>query len=146
MKLKNYKLFLIVLFVFVGSNAFAQKGKVFIFEAKETSIGSYNTSRDLEGKNKGELIQMYVTRIRAINAIIPVVALTKDPNKTCEDLGIPKDKESKLESENKRRNEAGKAQEDFLKEFLSYADKSDITKGILLMEEMLKAHQQSKAN
>lgn len=103
-------------------------------------IGTYHSLKELEGLLKGELITLYIERIKIIVNIVPYVGMTNKPGVTLKDLGIPETVENlkALDRETENKNLFVATNYDFLITMLPYSDKSSIIQGILFYEDVLK--------
>ncbi len=103
-------------------------------------IGTYHSLKELEGLLKGELITLYLERIKIIINIVPYVGITNKPGVTLKDLGIPETIENvkALDREFENKNLFVSTSFDFITTMLPYSDKSSIIQGILFYEDVLK--------
>lgn len=105
------------------------------------SIDKYHDRDDLEGMNKGELLDLYNTRIEIIIKILPNIAFATKPGVTMSSMGIPDIKENrKALAENiEATSTYFENTIEFQKLVLPYSDKSNLVAAILFYEDTLKA-------
>ena len=111
------------------------------FISGKVNISKYHDREELDRKNKGDLLKLYVERIEVIVNILPNIAFATNPNVTMASIGIPDTKENKKALvENK---EASRDYFDstiqFQKKILPYSDTSDLITAILFYESTLKS-------
>ncbi|WP_299554303.1 hypothetical protein [Seonamhaeicola sp.] len=129
-------------FFLIAGVSFAQKKK----EAKsiisdKVAIKKYHSKEELDRKQKGELLVLYIERIESLVQLMPYIAFATKPGITMTTLGIPNDNDNR-----KILDEQFEATEDFLdknQEFqeriLPYSDTDDLISAILFYEDTLKS-------
>jgi hypothetical protein len=129
------------LFFFV-SNGFAQQkdGPKSIIR-EDASINKYHNKEELERMQKGELLDLYIERIKVLVKTLPYIAFATKPGITMSTLGIPNDKGNRriLDDEFEATDDYLKKSVEFQKQILPYSDTSNLIAGILFYEETLKA-------
>lgn len=118
----------------------AQKGEQAIIKGN-ISIDKYHDRDELQGMNKGKLLELYNTRIEIIIKILPNIAFATKPGVTMSALGIPdtKDHREALEENIQATATYFENTIKFQKLILPYSDKSNLVAAILFYEETLKA-------
>lgn len=127
---------------FVVSNGFAQKKnepKSIIRE--DASISKYHDKEELERMQKGELLNLYIERIKVLVKTLPYISFATKPGVTMSSLGIPNDKDNRktLDDEFDATDDFLNETVEFQKKILPYSDTSNLIAGILFYEETLKA-------
>jgi hypothetical protein len=127
---------------FVVSNGFAQKKnepKSIIRE--DASINKYHNKEELERMQKGELLDLYIERIKVLVKTLPYIAFATKPGVTMSTLGIPNDKDNRkiLDDEFEATDDYLKQSVEFQKQILPYSDTSNLISAILFYEETLKS-------
>lgn len=129
---------IVALFLLASIDVVAQNGQKVIIDIR--GIGTYHDRKDLEAMTKGQLMPLYLERVKILFSVIQYFGVTNKSGVTFTDLGIPATKENvKLldtESENREKFLANNAE--FLKGILPYSDTSNIITAILFYEEVLK--------
>lgn len=135
----NYLPF-VLFFMLISINVNAQKPVAQKPVINIRGIGTYHSLKELEGLLKGELIGLYLERIKIISNIVPYVGITNKPGVTLKDLGIPETVENvkALDRETENKNLFVNTSYEFLTTMLPYSDKSSIIQGILFYEDVLK--------
>jgi hypothetical protein len=129
-------------FFLVVGIGFAQKknqGQSFI--TGKVAIAKYHDSDELQGLQKGQLLELYIERIEVIVKILPNIAFATKPGVTMASIGIPDTKEHRkaLEENIEAAKEYFKSTIEFQKKILPYSDKSNLIAAILFYEETLKS-------
>ncbi|NJM78628.1 MAG: hypothetical protein HC854_01520 [Flavobacterium sp.] len=127
----------VIAFFLLASNDVVAQDKVVI---NIRGISTYYDKKDLEGMTKGQLMPLYVERVKILFSIIQYFGVTKKSGVTFKDLGIPTSKENVklLESEIENREGFLKNNEAFLNGILPYSDTRNIVEAILFYQEVLK--------
>lgn len=135
----NYLSF-VLFFMLISVSANAQKPITQKPVINIRGIGTYHSLKELEGLLKGELISLYLERIKIIINIVPYVGITNKPGVTLKDLGIPETVENvkALDRETENKNLFVNTSYDFMTTMLPYSDKGTIIQGILFYEDVLK--------
>lgn len=103
-------------------------------------ISTYYDRKELEGMTKGQLMPLYVERVKILFSIIQYFGITKKSGVTFTDLGIPASKENikLLETEESNRESFLQGNAGFLTGILPYSDTKNIIEAILFYQEVLK--------
>ncbi len=142
MVLKTTLNLLTVALLLLTTSTFAQKQEdVQYIISGNVSITKYHDRQELEGMQKGKLLELYNTRIEIIIKILPNIAFATKPGVTMSSLGIPDTKDNRKAL--KENIEATTTYFDntieFQKIVLPYSDKTNLISAILFYEETLKA-------
>jgi hypothetical protein len=136
--MRKFYVCIVALFLLASVDVVAQNGQKVIIDIR--GIGSYHDRKDLEAMTKGQLMPLYLERVKILFSVIQYFGVTNKSGVTFTDLGIPATKENvKLldtEAENREKFLANNAE--FLKGILPYSDTSNIITAILFYEEVLK--------
>ena len=120
----------------------AQKNeKPLSFISGKVNISKYHDREELDRKNKGDLLKLYVERIEVIVNILPNIAFATNPNVTMASIGIPETKENKktLVENIEASRDYFDSTIQFQKKILPYSDTSDLITAILFYESTLKS-------
>lgn len=103
-------------------------------------ISKFHDLKELQAMNKGQLMPLYIERVKILFSVIQYFGITSKSGVTFTDLGIPPSKEnvSALDNEIENRSLFLGKNEQFLKSILPYSDTSNIIDAILFYEEVLK--------
>ncbi len=134
-------IFLSLFLVFAIGNVSAQSKKPISIITQGVGVKKYYEKSELDGMKKGELLDLYVERIRVLINTLPYIALTTKAGVTMEDLGIPVSSENTKTLITQKENTASFLETTvlFQKNMMSYADTRNIVASILYYESMLKA-------
>ncbi|MNY51616.1 hypothetical protein D3C86_1872230 [compost metagenome] len=90
---------------------------------------------------KGELVELYIERMKVIVKILPNIALATKPGVTMSDLGIPDDNDNRkaLDLQTDATQTYLDITVNFLRKMLPYADKNQLVTMILFYEQTLKS-------
>ena len=134
--MRKFYLCVIAFFLLASSDVVAQEKVVINIRG----ISTYYDKKDLEGMTKGQLMPLYVERVKILFSIIQYFGVTKKSGVTFKDLGIPTSKENVklLETEIENREGFLKNNEIFLNGILPYSDTKNIVEAILFYQEVLK--------
>jgi hypothetical protein len=127
-------------FCFAISTVNAQvKGPSSIISTK-ASMKKYYDKAELDGMQKGQLLELYIERIKVLVNTLPYIALTSKPGVTLADVGIPDspDTTKKLNSQIESTTTFLDQTVEFQKSITPYADKGNLVKAILYYQDMLK--------
>jgi hypothetical protein len=104
------------------------------------SIRQYYDQKELNGMQKGELLELYIERIKVLVKILPYVALATKPGITMADLGIPDDSEHRksLDLQSESTSNFLATTVDFHRKMMPYSDKSNLIASILFYQNTLK--------
>lgn len=104
-------------------------------------IKKYHSKEELQGLKKGELLELYIERIKVLVKTLPYIALATKPGVTMNDLGIPNDADNR-----KILTEQGESTTSFLdvtvgfqRRMVPYSDTDDLVKAILFYENTLRS-------
>lgn len=134
--MRKFYLCALVFFLLTSVNVKAQEKVVINIRG----ISTYYDKKELEGMTKGQLMPLYVERVRILFSVIQYFGVTKKSGVTFKDLGIPTTKENVklLETEIENREGFLKNNETFLNGILPYSDTRNIVEAILFYQEVLK--------
>ena len=137
---KKIILFSIIL-VLIGNFAFSQaKNKPKSIISTTNSIKTYYDKAALDGMMKGELINLYLERMKVLVNTLPYIGLANKPGTTMTDIGIPdtSDNRKALDVEQENSVTFLTSSTDFSTQMLPYADKSSLVTCILFYENILR--------
>ncbi|MBW4358862.1 hypothetical protein [Flavobacterium taihuense] len=105
------------------------------------SIRTYYDDKTLKAMSKGELVELYIERMKVIIKILPNLALASKPGVTMTDLGIPDNADNRkaLDLQGEATQTYIDISVDFLRKMLPYSDKGQIVTAILFYEQTLKS-------
>jgi hypothetical protein len=105
------------------------------------SVRTYYDDKTLRAMSKGELVELYIERMKVIVRTLPNIALATKPGVTLVDLGIPNDDVNKkaLDLETEATNVYLDVTVDFLRKMLPYSDKGQLVTMVLFYEQTLKS-------
>lgn len=131
-------LIIILLVTLFTSLSYAQPKNV-LFE-KEKKTLKFHTIEELAQLKKGQLIDLYISRVYEISTVLPFMSLTNEPNVTLGDLGIREDSDNLkiLEKQHEVNEAAFKYAEETMTQFIAYADTDKIILSVLYFEEIIK--------
>jgi len=129
---------ILLVMLFLGSIGFSQEKSDVVINIR--GISKFHDLKELEGMTKGQLMPLYIERVRVLFSVIQYFGITNKPGVTFKDLGIPSSKEnvSTLEKEGENRIKFLNGNSEFLTSILPYSDTGNIIKSILFYEEVLK--------
>ena len=137
-------IFFSLFLLFVISDANAQKNtKPVGIISSGASLRKFHEKSELEGMQKGQLLELYIERIKVLVNTLPYIALTTKAGVTMQDVGIPATPENDKALTLQQQNTATflSSTVDFQRTMTPYADKGNLVVSILYYEEMLKALQ-----
>ncbi|RED26859.1 hypothetical protein BD847_0784 [Flavobacterium cutihirudinis] len=104
-------------------------------------IRKYHDQKELSGMQKGELLELYIERIKVLVKTLPYIALATKPGVTMADLGIPDDNENKkfLDGQAVATTTFLDTTVDFQRKMMPYSDKGNLIAAILFYESTLKS-------
>jgi len=107
----------------------------------KVAINKYHNTSELEGLQKGQLLDLYIERIEVLVELLPYIAFATKPGVTMSTLGIPNDKENRksLEDQFDATDNFLKTNLEFQKSILPYSDTKDLISAVLFYEEILKS-------
>lgn len=134
-------IFLSLFMLFAVGNMNAQAKKpISIINTSGAALKKFHEKSELDGMQKGALLELYIERIKVLVNTLPYIALTNKPGVTMADVGVP---------DNAENNKALLAQQantttflnstvDFQRLMTPYADKGNLISSILYYENMLR--------
>ncbi|MDQ5928435.1 MAG: hypothetical protein QG594_209 [Bacteroidota bacterium] len=140
MKGKFLFLSLVVLLTTIGAKAQpAEESRSII--STTASIKNFYSLADLKQKKKGELLDLYIERIKVLVKTLPYIALVTKPGITMKDVGIPTDSKNKkiFDLQSTSTESYIETTVEFQKQLMPYADTSNIIAAILFYEQTLKS-------
>jgi len=104
-------------------------------------IRKYHDQKELSGMQKGELLELYIERIKVLVKTLPYIALVTKPGVTMADLGIPDDNEHKkvLDAQALGTSTFLDTTVEFQRKMMPYSDKGNLIAAILFYEGTLKS-------
>ncbi|MDQ6469871.1 hypothetical protein RB619_04375 [Flavobacterium sp. LHD-80] len=104
-------------------------------------IRKYHDQKELAGMQKGELLELYIERIKVLVKTLPYIALVTKPGVTMSDLGIPDDAEHKkvLDGQAVGTTTFLDTTVEFQRKMMPYSDKGNLIAAILFYESTLKS-------
>ncbi len=139
----NRKTTLLGLCIFMFSVSMFAQGpdvkKVII--SSSASVKVFYDQETLQSKNKRELLDLLIERLKVITYTIPNIALTTKPGVTLSDIGVPQDQKNNdalIKFQDATTNFINSSTI-FTNLMMPYADKSDIISGILFYENIIKS-------
>ena len=104
-------------------------------------IRKYHSQDELKGMQKGELLDLYIERIKVLTKTLPYIALATKPGVTMADLGIPMDSENKKIQDNQVAATTAYLDTtvDFQRKMMPYSDKDNLVAAILFYENTIKS-------
>ncbi|WP_133524097.1 hypothetical protein [Flavobacterium sp. 245] len=104
-------------------------------------IRKYHDQKELSGMQKGELLELYIERIKVLVKTLPYIALVTKPGVTMSDLGIPDDAEHKkvLDGQAVGTTTFLDTTVEFQRKMMPYSDKGNLIAAILFYESTLKS-------
>ncbi|KQX15304.1 hypothetical protein [Flavobacterium sp. Root420] len=104
-------------------------------------IRKYHDQKELSGMQKGELLELYIERIKVLVKTLPYIALVTKPGVTMADLGIPDDGEHKKILDNQAVGTTTflDTTVEFQRKMMPYSDKGNLIAAILFYESTLKS-------
>ena len=103
-------------------------------------IRKYHDQKELKAMQKGELLELYIERIKVLVKTLPYIALATKPGVTMADLGIPMDNENKKiqDAQVSSTNSFLDVTVEFQRKMMPYSDKDNLVAAILFYENTLK--------
>ncbi|MBK0369658.1 hypothetical protein [Flavobacterium agrisoli] len=104
-------------------------------------IRKYHTQDELKAMQKGELLDLYIERIKVLTKTLPYIALATKPGVTMADLGIPMDNENKKiqDSQVVATTTYLDTTVEFQRKMMPYSDKDNLVAAILFYENTIKS-------
>lgn len=134
-------IFLGLFMLFAVGNINAQaKGKPKSIISTNAGIRKFHEKSELEGMQKGQLLELYIERINSLVNTLPYIALTHKPGITMQDVGIPDNSENikALDAQQENTRTFLTSTVEFQRLMTPYADKGNLVSSILYYESMLK--------
>jgi hypothetical protein len=129
-------------FFLMAGISFAQKkndAKSIISE--KVSIKKYHNKEELENMQKGQLLGLYMERIKSLVNTLPYIAFATKPGVTMTTLGIPNtnDNRKMLDNQFEATDDYISSTTEFQDAILPYSDTSKLISAILFYEEIMKS-------
>lgn len=142
--MKGKIIFICMFCIFFGSTISAQTKNPITPKSiisRTASIKTYYDQKQLKAMNKGELLELYIERIKVLVNTLPYIALATKPGVTMVDVGIPYDSENKksFETQEKGTIDFLELTVEFQRKILPYSDKTSLISAILFYESTLKS-------
>ncbi|MES2812357.1 MAG: hypothetical protein V4670_07800 [Bacteroidota bacterium] len=137
-------IFLSLFMLFAVGNINAQAKKPISIINVGASVKKFHEKSELDGMQKGALLELYIERIKVLVNTLPYIALTNKPGVTMADVGVPDNAENQkaLISQQSNTQQFLLATVDFQRLMTPYADKGNLISSILYYESMLRELQQ----
>jgi hypothetical protein len=105
------------------------------------SVRTFYDDKALKAMSKGELVELYIERMKVIVKTLPHIALATKPGVTMTDLGIPDDADNRkiLDLEAEATTTYIEITVNWLRKMLPYADKNQLVTMVLFYEQTLKS-------
>lgn len=105
------------------------------------SIKKYHDQKELQAMKKGELLELYIERIRVLVKTLPYIALTTKPGVTMSDLGIPNNPDNRkiLSEQTENTTSFLDITVGFQRKMVPYSDTDNLVAAILFYETTLKS-------
>ena len=134
---------ILICFLLVVGMSFAQKkdkNQPQSIISADVGIKKYHNKEELNGMEKGQLLDLYIERIESLVQTLPYIAFATKPGKTMSTFGIPNSKENRqtLEDKEEATDDFLEITIDFQRKMLPYSDKSNLIAAILFYEETMK--------
>ncbi|APY12269.1 hypothetical protein BWZ22_14015 [Seonamhaeicola sp. S2-3] len=129
-------------FFFITGVGFAQKKntpKSIISD--KVAIRKYHSKEELDRKQKGELLGLYIERIESLVQLLPYIAFATKPGVTMSSLGIPNNNDNRkiLDEQFEATADFLTANREFQETILPYSDTDNLVSAILFYESTLKS-------
>lgn len=134
-------IFLSLFMLFAVGNMDAQvKKPKSIISTGGAALKKFHEKSELEGMQKGQLLELYIERIKVLVNTLPYIALTTKPGTTMQDVGIPDNAENNKALDAQQQNTFNflNTTVDFQRTMMPYSDKGNLVSSILYYESMLK--------
>jgi hypothetical protein len=138
--MKKFYIFFLAVFLLTSVETVAQDKNAPKVVINIRGISKFHDLKELQAMNKGQLMPLYIERVKILFSVIQYFGITSKSGVTFTDLGIPPSKENiqALDTEIENRALFLGANEQFLKSILPYSDTANIINAILFYEEVLK--------
>jgi hypothetical protein len=141
MKRKITLLLCVLFFLTTGAISAQAKNAPRSIISTTALIRKYHDQKELSGMQKGELLELYIERIKVLVKTLPYIALVTKPGVTMADLGIPDDGVHKKILENQALGTTTflDTTVEFQRKMMPYSDKGNLVAAILFYENTLKS-------
>lgn len=138
--MKKFYIFFLAVFLLTSVETVAQDKNAPKVVINIRGISKFHDLKELQAMNKGQLMPLYIERVKILFSVIQYFGITNKSGVTFSDLGIPPSKENvqALDTEIENRAVFLGGNEQFLKAILPYSDTANIINAILFYEEVLK--------
>ncbi|MFV8328171.1 hypothetical protein [Flavobacterium sp. ZS1P14] len=104
-------------------------------------IKKYHDQKELQEMKKGELLELYIERIKVLVKTLPYIALATKPGVTLSDLGIPNDADNRkiLATQEQSTTDFLDVTVAFQRRMVPYSDTNNLIAAILFYENTLKS-------
>jgi hypothetical protein len=104
-------------------------------------IKKYHDQKELQEMKKGELLELYIERIKVLVKTLPYIALATKPGVTLTDLGIPNDADNRkiLATQEQSTTDFLDVTVAFQRRMVPYSDTNNLIAAILFYENTLKS-------
>lgn len=104
-------------------------------------IKKYHDQKELQGMKKGELLELYIERIKVLVKTLPYIALATKPGVTMTDLGIPNNTDNRKIFSEQAENTTSflDVTVGFQRRMVPYSDTDNLIAAILFYETTLKS-------
>lgn len=140
--MKGKVIFFSVFFMMVSSVVSAQdKNAPKSIISMNALIRKYHDKKELEGMKKGQLLELYIERIKVLVKTLPYIALATKPGVTMTDLGIPNDADNRKILTEQDESTTGflDVTVAFQRRMVPYSDTGNLIAAILFYENTLKS-------
>ena len=140
--MKGKVIFFSVFFLMVSSVVSAQdKNAPKSIISMNALIRKYHDKKELEGMKKGQLLELYIERIKVLVKTLPYIALATKPGVTMTDLGIPNDADNRkiLTEQDESTTSFLDVTVAFQRRMVPYSDTGNLIAAILFYENTLKS-------
>lgn len=134
-------IFFSLFLMFAISDANAQKtNKPVGIISSGAAVKKFYEKSELDTMNKGQLLELYIERIKVLVNTLPYIALTTKAGVTMQDVGVPESAENNKTLALQKQNTETflNSTVDFQRAMTPYADKGNLVSSILYYESMLK--------
>ena len=135
------KIIFFSLLLLTVSNVNAQKtNKPVGIISTGAAVKKFYEKSELETMQKGQLLELYIERIKVLVNTLPYIALTTKAGVTMQDVGVPDNVENNKALALQKQNTETflNSTVDFQRTMTPYADKGNLVSSILYYESMLK--------
>jgi hypothetical protein len=136
------KITLVCAFVLIASfGAMAQKTAAKSIISTTASVRKFYDVKELKLLQKGELIELYIERVKVLTNTLPYIALASKPGVTMTDIGIPDSPENVkgLDAQREATTLFVEKTVTFQRTYLPFCDKNILINSILYFETYMKA-------